>query len=189
MHLHGDYAAAVVGSIRGLALVPSDVPVLELLAEVHTLLDPFALAAGVSLVVECEHAPAMVRGERTALLWVLLNLVRNAVKFTPRGGRVSLSALVVPNAVELRVAETRPGTPFTQLDDIFGPLVQAHAADEGERRRAWLRLFVARDLTRLMGGELRVRCTVGVGSRVAVRLQSARGAAQLRAGVSSAKAA
>jgi signal transduction histidine kinase len=189
MSPHGDYAAAVVGSIRGLALEPSDVPVLELLTEVQALLSPFALAGSVSLVVEGDHAPAVVRGERCALVWVLLNLARNAVRFTPRGGRVTLSALVVSNAIELRVTVTRPGIRSSQLDDVFGPLVQANATDDEERRRAWLRLFIARDLTRRMGGELLVRSTTGVGSLVAVRFGGASHQVQESAGNATAKAA
>jgi signal transduction histidine kinase len=192
---HVDYLATIVGSIlilvrtaqRGLALELSDVPVRELLAEVHTLVEPFAVAGGVSLVVDCEHAPAVVRGERTALLWVLVNLAANAVKFTPSGGRVSLSAVVLSDAVELRVADTGPGIPVSRPDAIVEPVVQAHSTDEGQRRGAGL--SIARELTRLMGGELLVRTAVDVGPQVVVRFGDAWRPAQQSARVSTAKAA
>lgn len=154
---------------RGQPLELSDVPVPDLLAAVQALVEPFAATRGVSLVVDCEHAPAFVRAERTALLWVLMNLADNAVTCTPTGGRVVLSALVVPHAVELRVAGTAGGegrdSPFTRLDAC------------------------ARDLTRLMGGQLLDRSAAGMGSQVAVRFARAWGPAQSCADASTAKAA
>jgi K+-sensing histidine kinase KdpD len=141
------------------------VPVRELLAEVYLLVVPFAVAAGVSLDVECEHAPDVVRGDRTALLWALMNLACSAVKISPSGGRVSLSALVGTNTVELRVADTRPGVPSLEVDEIFEPLGRQYAADE---------VKIARDLTRLMGGELFICTTAGVGSLYAMRFHAPR---------------
>jgi signal transduction histidine kinase len=141
----------------------------ELLAEVHALVEPFAVAGDMALVVEGGHAPAVVRGDRTALLRVLVNLAGNAVKFTPRGGRVSLSAHVLPDAVELRVADTGPGIPSSRLEAIFEPYVQGHETDELKHRGAGLGLSIARDLTRLMDGELFVRSIVGVGSLFVAR--------------------
>src|SRR3982074_801955 len=68
------HLATVAGSILataraerdGRTLAPSDVSVRELLSEAHALVEPLAIAHGVSPVVEVEHAPAVVRGERTA---------------------------------------------------------------------------------------------------------------------------
>jgi signal transduction histidine kinase len=175
------HLAAVVDSVlvlaraeqRGLAPELSDVTVAELLADVHALVEPFAAARGVSVAVDCERAPAVVRGERTALLRVLANLAGNAVKFTSPGGRVCLSALGDSDAVELRVADTGPGIPCAQLETIFEPFVQLHPTDEVDRRGAGLGLAIARDLTRLMGGELFVRSAVGVGSLFAARFPAA----------------
>jgi signal transduction histidine kinase len=174
-----DHLFAVVGPIRQLAraartgggLELCDVPIRALLADVQALVEPFATREDVSLVVDCARAPAVVRGDRAALSWVLMNLAGGAVRFAPRGGYVSLCALAVPNAVELRVASSRPGVLCSQLDDIFASVVQTDAGNDAERRAAWLGLLMARDLTRLMGGELRVRCNAGTGSHIAVRFR------------------
>jgi K+-sensing histidine kinase KdpD len=176
-----DHLFAVVGPLRrlarsaqgGLVLALSDVPVRELLTDVHSLVEPFAAREGVSLNIDCERAPAVVRGDRAALSWVLMNLAGGAVRFAPRGSCVSLGALLLPGAVELRVATSRVGTPSSQLDDLFASVVQSHAVAQAEQRAAWLGLLMARDLTRLMGGELRVRCHAGMGSHVAVRFRPA----------------
>jgi signal transduction histidine kinase len=169
---HHDHLAAVVGAIfslsrqaeRGLGLQLTDVPVRELLAEVYDLVDPFAVAEGVSLVVDCEHAPTVVRGERTALLWAMLNLACRVVKYTPNGGHVLLSAAVLLHSVELRVMHTGTETPSARGPSLFEPFEHAYATDEVE---------VARDLTRLMGGELLFRSTIGTGALYAMRFHAA----------------
>jgi signal transduction histidine kinase len=172
-----DHLAAVVGSILALAratrgagaLELSDIPVRELLAEARTLVEPFATATGVTLVVDDDRAPTVVRGDRAALARVLVNLAGNAIKFTARGGCVALSAAAVSQAVELRVADSGPGIPCTQLDRIFEPFVQGDSANAAAESGVGLGLTIARDLTRLMGGELLVHSVVGVGSLFTVR--------------------
>jgi signal transduction histidine kinase len=140
MHSRGhlDHLAAVVGSMllvartasRGDTLELSFVPVRELLAEVFAVVEPFAASRRVSLVVDCEHAPTVVRGERTALLWVLLNLAGHVVSLTPSGGSATLSAVALPNAVELRVADSGAGTPISRRTAVLGPFVQEHVTGE-----------------------------------------------------------
>jgi len=177
-----NHLSAIAGSILSIAraerdgrtLEPTDVPVRELLSEVHALVEPFATADGVSLVVDCEHAPAVVRGERTALLQVLTSLAWNAVKLTRRDGRVSLSALAIADAVELRVVDTAPGIPPAALDAIFESVVHLQLTDEIARSGTGLGLTIARELTRLMGGELLVQSRAGVGSLFAARFPTAR---------------
>jgi signal transduction histidine kinase len=169
---HNDHLAAVVGAIfslsrqaeRGVTLQLSDVPVRELLAEAYDLVEPFAVAEGVSLVVDCEHAPTVVRGQRTALLWAMMNLACRVVKYTPSGGHVLLSAAVLLHSVELRVMHTGTETPNPRGPSLFEPFEHAYATDEVD---------VARDLTRLMGGELLFRSTVGTGALYAMRFHAA----------------
>ena len=88
-----------------------------------------------------------------------------------------------------RLADSGPGIPSTQLDAIFEPFVQLHAADDLEHRGLGLGLTIARDLTRLMGGELLVHSVVGVGSLFTVCFPAAPRAAEQSASVSPAKAA
>jgi signal transduction histidine kinase len=176
----------------GPALEPSDVAVPELLAEVHGLLEPLAAAGGVSLATDCGSAPTALRGERTAVVRVLTNLVGNAVKFTPRGGRVLLSAIALPGAVELRVSDTGPGIASSRLDEIFEPFVRLRVGEDLEGREfrgVGLGLSIARDLIRLLGGELVVQSVVGSGSTFVVRLPASCQPAQATAGVPVPKAA
>jgi signal transduction histidine kinase len=109
---------------------------------------------------------------------VLANLAGNAVKFTPSGGHVSLTADAVGDAVDVCVSDTGPGIPCAEIDTVVEPFVQLHT---GAKRGGWgLGLFIARGLTQLMGGELLVRSTIGVGTRFTVRLAAATSAAAAR---------
>jgi signal transduction histidine kinase len=178
VRLQIDQLSAVVGSVltlarathRGRMLELSNVPVPQLLEHVRNLVEPFAAAAGVFVVVDCEEAPAVVRGERTALIRVLVNLAVNGIKVTPRGGRVFLAAIMLADAMELRVADSGPGIPSDQLTAILEPFVQIHRTDDVKGGGVGLGLTIARDLTRLMGGELLVHSVVGMGSVFTVRL-------------------
>jgi two-component system phosphate regulon sensor histidine kinase PhoR len=169
---HTDHLAAVVGAIfslsphggQGLTLQLSDVRVRELLEEVYELVEPFADAGGVSLVVDCDHAPTVVRGQRTALLWAMMNLACRVVKSTPNGGLVLLSAAVLLHSVELRVTQGGMEVPCASGPSLFEPFEHACATDEVD---------VARDLTRLMGGELLVRSADGTGALYAMRFHAA----------------
>ncbi len=175
-----DHLAHVIDSIlllaraeRDRALELSDVPVLDVLAEVCALLEPLAAAGGVSLTIDFDGAPSAVRTERAALRRVLANLVGNAIKFTPRGGQVSVSAVAVPGAVELRVSDTGPGISKNQLETIFQPFVRLPSVDVPPCPGIGLGLTIARDLARLLGGDIVVRSVVGVGSLFVVRLPAA----------------
>ena len=174
-----DYVVAIVASILTLAraarrectLELAEIPVIPLLEQVRLLIQPHAQAAGVCVVVDDEYAPATVRGEETALVRVLANLAGNAVTATPRQGRVTLSATMIEDAVDIQVTDTGPGIRRRQLESIFEPFVQL--SDGGQKTTGvGLGLTIARDLTRLMGGELLVESVVGVGSRFTVRIPS-----------------
>ena len=181
-----DHLSAVVSSVlmlasvshRGGMLELSDVPVAELLRQVRDLVEPLATPAGVSLVVDLERAPTIVRAERNALVRVLVNLAANGIKATPRGGRVALRATALTEAVELRVVDSGPGIPADQLDAILEPFVQIQTTTSMNARGCGLGLTIARDLTRMMGGELLVHSVVGVGSAFTVRFPGSLTAAE-----------
>jgi hypothetical protein len=86
------------------------------------------------------------------------------VKSTRSGGIVQLSAVVVLHTVELRVTHMGPERPSAQGPSLFEPIEHVLAVDEVE---------VARDLTRLMGGELLIRSTADAGALYAMRFHAA----------------
>jgi signal transduction histidine kinase len=136
-----------------------------------------AEAAGVSLERAWECSPEVrFTGDPDRVRQILLNLLSNALKFTQSGGRVTVRCRVedrapaealLPEAapwVVLDVEDTGMGIPADQFPRIFEPFVQAEGGHTRRVAGTGLGLTISRRLARLMGGELTVRSTEGVGS-------------------------
>ena len=98
---------------------------------------------------------------------ILLNLLSNASKFTPAGGRVKVEAIAEPAPparVRLRVIDSGMGIPSARLREVFDPFVWVDVSHTRQTEGSGLGLAISRDLARGMGGELEVESEVGVGS-------------------------
>jgi signal transduction histidine kinase len=96
---------------------------------------------------------------------ILLNLLTNAIKFTPPGGIVSLASDADEAMVHIHVRDTGCGIPVSQRERIFEPFVQlGRPHTEGGRSGVGLGLAISRDLARRMRGDLIVRSHDGAGS-------------------------
>jgi PAS domain S-box-containing protein len=101
---------------------------------------------------------------------ILLNLLANAIKFTDRGGKISLECELEPDAVAIRVSDTGKGIPSDKLEAIFEPFVQLKprgAVTSG----TGLGLPISRKLATAMGGSLCAASEFGKGSTFTLRLQ------------------
>jgi signal transduction histidine kinase len=132
-----------------------------LVREAHEMLTP--LAAEKSIRLECVVADALpaVTADGGRLLQVLSNLVGNAVKFTPKGGRIVIRADPAPGGVRFSVGDTGPGIPQEQLSKLFGQFWQANPAD---RRGIGLGLTIAKGIIDAHGGRIWVESRVGEGT-------------------------
>jgi signal transduction histidine kinase len=92
---------------------------------------------------------------------VLSNLIDNALKFTPRGGRVTLAAHACPNGVRFIVSDTGPGIPADQHDRVFAPFWQIQKSD---RRGAGLGLSIARGIVAAHGSRIELDSRAGEGA-------------------------
>jgi PAS domain S-box-containing protein len=104
---------------------------------------------------------------------ILLNLVSNAVKFTPEGGVVTLTCSLGGDAVMAVVHDTGPGIPEDKQEIIFDPFVQLGRSLTSAHEGAGLGLAISRDLARAMGGEVTVESTPGAGATFTLRLPAA----------------
>ncbi|HKD77819.1 MAG TPA: ATP-binding protein, partial [Ktedonobacterales bacterium] len=111
---------------------------------------------------------------RQRLVQILLNLVRNAIKYTPDGGVVSLSAEVVDVAhVTLIVADNGVGIPAEDLDHVFERFYRADTSRTRATGGFGLGLAIVHDLVVAMGGTVTVESTEGTGSTFRVTLRVA----------------
>jgi signal transduction histidine kinase len=104
---------------------------------------------------------------------IVLNLVSNAVKFTPEGGTVSVSCGRIDRQAEIAVRDNGPGIPADKQQDIFEPFVQLGRTLTSTHEGAGLGLAISRDLARAMGGDVTVESTLGAGSTFVLRLPAA----------------
>ena len=105
---------------------------------------------------------------------VLLNLLSNAVKFTAPGGTIEMHARAGAGIARISVHDSGVGIAADKLEAIFEPFVQVERSLTSPSEGAGLGLAISRDLARAMGGELRVRSTVGQGSVFTLELPLAR---------------
>jgi signal transduction histidine kinase len=171
-----------------LAVVRQRLDTTSVLQGVAALVARRAAAQGVHLSVTM--APLSVVGDEHRVRQVLLNLLANAVKFTPAGGQVTVTAVAVPAAgppearlpdapdaargwVALQVADTGIGIAPEQQARIFEPFVQVDASRTRTSGGPGLGLAVARRLAELMDGALTVRSAPGAGATFTLWLPAA----------------
>ncbi|MCW5771511.1 MAG: PAS domain S-box protein [Rhodospirillaceae bacterium] len=126
-----------------------------------------AMRGGVTLQEEVPAELPSFRGDRRRIRQVLLNLVSNAVKFTPKGGAVVVSAASnAAGGLELRVSDTGIGISADDLQRVFEPFVQIGRAKELSGEGTGLGLPLCKELVELHGGTIALESEVGRGTIV-----------------------
>lgn len=168
------------------ALETRDFRLDQLIETAADLMRPQAFGKGLSFDLACDPTvSASVHGDPVRLNRILLNLIGNAIKFTPRGGIV-LNATAEPHddhvLLRITVRDTGIGIAPDMHERIFEDFVQA---DDSIARRfggTGLGLAIARRLTRLMRGELTVESTPGQGSTFTLEVPLGRAASGIAQG-------
>ncbi len=124
---------------------------------------------GVQLRGVLPAEPLEVDADRRALKQIVLNLVSNALKFTPPGGSISVSFTAVAGALEIAVADTGVGIAPEDLARLGRPYEQAGDADD-RARGTGLGLSLVRAFAKLHGGDMAMESRLGEGTAVTVRL-------------------
>lgn len=147
----------------------------ELVQEVVGIMRPLAEQKGLELSFQLSaDVPAVLHTDARKLRQILLNLLANAVKFTPRG-RVELMVRPAGERLEIRIRDTGVGIAAEHLPRLFEPFWQADSSHTRERGGTGLGLTISERLAAMLGGSLRVESTPGEGSTFTVELP-ARGA-------------
>ena len=112
------------------------------------------LAEEAGVVVIPTGSQEVVRADGERIVQTLTNLLGNAVKFSPRGSSVRVTAVPVGDLVELRVDDEGRGIPPDKLEAVFGRFEQVDASDTRERGGSGLGLAIARSIVERHGGRL-----------------------------------
>lgn len=132
-------------------------PLVPLVQKVINLTRPAASAKGLKLEIDLESAVGTVRADALRLQQILVNLLNNAVKFTPEGGRIKVTMRRVGTDVEIQVADTGQGISPEFIDRIFERFTQADNAAIRTNGGLGLGLSIARHLVQLHGGSITAR--------------------------------
>jgi signal transduction histidine kinase len=134
------------------------------------LLEPQARARGLELHADIPPGPLWIRSDPGKLRQILLNLLGNAVKFTDEGGVFLTVSPEGDDGLAFSVRDTGPGIPPEHVERIFEPFTQADQSATRLKGGTGLGLAVSRSLARLLGGDVTVESTLGVGSTFTLRL-------------------
>jgi len=146
----------------------------ELVKSACAMLDVKIADSGVRLTTVAPMDGLAFEGDKRACRQIVINLVSNAVKFTPKGGRVKVQLRRVGSLVELAVDDTGIGIAASDLARLGDPFFQAKSSYDRPYEGPGLGLSVVRGLVALHGGTLRIESTPGAGTCVSVRLPAER---------------
>jgi signal transduction histidine kinase len=142
----------------------------ELVNAAQALVEPQLRARGLTVaLVDCDE-PRWAAADPEKVRQILLNLLSNAMKFTPRGGQLTIACASRDDVVEISVADSGIGIPADKLQSIFEPFVQVDTRLTRAQDGVGLGLAISRDLARKMGGDLLVVSTEGQGACFTLRL-------------------
>jgi signal transduction histidine kinase len=140
-------------------------PLVDLIYDVVQEFELQARDSQVELRVEPAQDAIVVRADLSLIQRVLENLVGNALKHTPAGGAVTISARPAAAGVGVSVADTGRGIPDTALPHIFDRFYKSTAGDEDDNRSTGLGLAIAKRILELHGSEIRVASREQRGTR------------------------
>jgi cell cycle sensor histidine kinase DivJ len=129
-----------------------------------------AREGGIDLITDAPQDLPVMTGDPRAFKQIVLNLVANAVKFTERGGQVTVSASASASQLTLRVSDTGVGIAPDDLKRIGAPFFQCGKTYERRHEGTGLGLSIVKSLVALHLGELTVQSKLGEGTAVTVKL-------------------
>jgi signal transduction histidine kinase len=151
-------------SREGLSMTLANIDVTEIATDVLQRSQEKASKVGVTLENDVDEGIPAVFADLDRLFWVLFQLIDNAIKFTPSGGSVRLSAKQDDQLVIISVSDTGIGIPPDRIEEIFEPFHQLDGSPTRRYGGAGLGLALARLIVNAHGSELKVESEEGEGS-------------------------
>ena len=180
IHENGSHLLELINDILDISRVASgqlplqwdQVPVNQLCDASLRLIGPSAKRKELTISSTLDPGARLVRGDSRRLKQILVNLLGNAVKFTPQGGAIGLDVTANAELQELRIGvwDTGVGIPASQFDRLFQPFVQLDSVPASQVDGSGLGLALASGMAALHQGRIEVQSEVGRGSRFEIVL-------------------
>ena len=178
IHTSGRHLLALISEILDLSKIEAGSYVLELrtidLREMVSgaliIISPAAEKAGVEVRSVLPDAEVWFSADERAMRQIAINLLANAVKFTPRGGRVTVEVSSTDLMVEFAVGDTGIGIAQEHVATVFEPFRQVDSSIRRRHEGTGLGLAITKRLVELHGGTITLDSELSVGTKVRVRL-------------------
>lgn len=154
----------------GLKLAPRVVDLRQVVTEACGVVAPAAETGGLGLGIDLPQEPVPFLGDRDMLERAVVNLVANAVKFTPAGGRVDVGLATAGEVTTLQVSDTGIGIPLAEQELLFTRFFRSSNAQRQAIPGSGLGLSIAHAVVRQHGGTIRVVSAEGEGTTFWVQL-------------------
>ena len=142
----------------------------EMVAECIHIVAEGAKNKGIKLVTNLDQNPPPLHADRRAVRQILLNLLTNSIKFTPEGGRVTVSAKATNKRTTFKVADTGIGIAADKIPELTNPFTRGER-DPHKTVDGWgLGLAITKSLVDLHEGKLEIKSKLGAGTTVTVTL-------------------
>ncbi|MDR7544422.1 MAG: hybrid sensor histidine kinase/response regulator [Armatimonadota bacterium] len=151
-------------------------PVTPVIAKAVESVQPYARPKDIEIVTTVVEPSSAVLGDEGALVEALVNVVGNAVKYSPASSRVQITAEERDGRVVIAVRDMGPGIPPDELPFIFGDFYRG-AAGRAEEGGAGLGLAITRRIVEAHDGSITVESAPGAGSTFVISLPALRGTA------------
>jgi two-component system cell cycle sensor histidine kinase PleC len=182
IHNSGTFLLAIINELLDLSLIDagemkldeSYVDIDKLAASCLSLLRAKAISKGIALVQVTQPEGPGVRGDARRIKQAVINILSNAIKFTPSGGTVEISTAWSGEGVTISVKDTGVGIAPADLERVAKPFVQLESWLTREHEGIGLGLPIAKAICELHGGRLMLESELGIGTVVRMWLPASR---------------
>jgi len=181
IHNHSERLANLIGDLLALSALESGdsslelvpLPIISVVRHACNLLEQKANSKGITIIINGIEGASPVLADHSRIEQVLINLLDNAIKYTPENGSVKFSAHDAGGMLKIAVTDTGNGIPPKDLPRIFERFYRVDSARDREQGGTGLGLSIVKHIVQLHGGDVSVESTLGQGSTFSFTLKKA----------------
>jgi signal transduction histidine kinase len=185
IHTSGKHLLSLISEILDLSKIEAGSYVLDvaridlrdILEGALAILSPVAKKAGVDLRTLPPGDAVWLTADERAMRQITLNILANAVKFTPNGGHVGVELSARDGVIECAISDTGIGIAHEHVESVFEPFCQVDSSIRRRHEGTGLGLAITKRLVEMHGGTIALESEIAVGTTVHIRLPAVAGTA------------